>query len=85
MDGERAAALACTQELWDELDRLSAGTALTLRERNELTKARLAVETLIDSLSYPQGMDEEITEASFPSVGRFQYEELESLTVRKRS
>ncbi len=86
MDHNRKVALSRIQQSYDELEIVSDGTGLTLNERNELTKAKLALYTLIDSLIYPYERNEPITEASFPRIGPFNVagltETLRGLTVR---
>lgn len=83
----RQAALSRIQQAHDELEIVSDGTGLTISERNELTKAKTALYTLIDSLTYPYDRNEAITEASFPQIGPFNVagltEVLGGLTVRK--
>ena len=86
MDNNRNAALVRIKAAHDELEIVSDGTGLTINERNELTKAKLALYTLIDSLTYPYERNEPITEASFPRIGPFNVagltEVLRGLTVR---
>ncbi|MPV99844.1 hypothetical protein [Bombella apis] len=71
MGNNRNAALSRIKAAHDELEIVSEGTGLTISERNELTQAMLAMERLIDSLSYPYERNEPITEASFPAIGPF--------------
>ena len=67
----RNAALSRIKAAHDELEIVSEGTGLTISERNELTNAILALDNLIDSLTYPYERNEPITEASFPAIGPF--------------
>lgn len=71
MDNNRDTALIRIKAAHDELEIVSDGTGLTINERNELTQAMLAMEGLIDSLTYPYERNEPITEASFPQIGPF--------------
>ncbi|WP_249085582.1 hypothetical protein [Parasaccharibacter sp. TMW2.1890] len=71
MDNNRNAALSRLRMAHDELEIVSEGTGLTISERNELTNAMLALDNLIDSLTYPYERNEPITEASFPAIGPF--------------
>ena len=71
MENNRNAALSRLRMAHDELEIVSEGTGLTISERNELTQAMLAMERLIDSLTYPYERNEPITEASFPAIGPF--------------
>ena len=86
MENNRNAALSRLRMAHDELEIVSEGTGLTISERNELTKAMLAMERLIDSLTYPYERNEPITEASFPAIWPFNTEALSdaltSLSVR---
>ncbi|MCL1512445.1 hypothetical protein DTI93_08615 [Parasaccharibacter sp. TMW 2.1884] len=82
----RNAALSRIKAAHDELEIVSEGTGLTISERNELTQAILALDNLIDSLTYPYELNEPITEASFPAIGPFNTaalsEALAALSVR---
>lgn len=86
MDNNRNTALIRIKAAHDELEIVSEGTGLTISERNELTQAMLAMEGLIDSLTYPYERNEPITEASFPQIGPFNTaaltEVLASLSIR---
>ncbi|MCX5614414.1 hypothetical protein [Bombella saccharophila] len=86
MDNNRNAALIRIKAAHDELEIVSEGTGLTISERNELTNAMLALDNLIDSLTYPYERNEPITEASFPQIGPFNTaaltEALSSLSIR---
>ena len=83
----RHEALRRIQRAHDELEVVSDGTGLTINERNELTRAIIALHTLIDSLTYPYERHEPITEASFPQIGPFNVagltEVLHGLTIRR--
>lgn len=86
MDNNRNAVLSRIKAAHDELEIVSDGTGLTINnERNELTRAIIALHTLIDSLTYPYERNEPITEASFPWIGPFNVagltETLRGLTV----
>ncbi|MUH03155.1 hypothetical protein GM609_06570 [Bombella sp. ESL0387] len=86
MGNNRNAALTRIKAAHDELEIVSEGTGLTISERNELTNAMLALDNLIDSLTYPYERNEPITEASFPAIGPFNTaalaEVLTALSVR---
>ncbi|MPW00429.1 hypothetical protein [Bombella apis] len=71
MGNNRNAALSRIKAAHDELEIVSEGTGLTISERNELTNAILALDNLIDSLTYPYERNEPITEASSPAIGHF--------------
>ncbi|MCX5616021.1 hypothetical protein NQF87_03400 [Bombella sp. TMW 2.2559] len=71
MENNRSAALSRLRAAHDELEIVSDGTGLTLAERDDLRQAILAIDTLIDSLTYPYERNETITEASFPAIGPF--------------
>ena len=86
MENNRNAALTRIKAAHGELEIVSEGTGLTISERNELTQAMIALDNLIDSLTYPYERNEPITEASFPLVGPFDTaalsEALAGLSVR---
>ncbi|MCX5615379.1 hypothetical protein NQF87_00065 [Bombella sp. TMW 2.2559] len=82
MENSRNEALSRIKAVHADLEMISEASGLTIDERNELITAKVAIDTLIDSLSYPQEMRGPITESSFPAIGHFRNEDLDALTIR---